>query len=375
MSKLIQTPTAPGAKRSRAQTTFERLIREIHQWRERLQQWQQHEVRFRQRVAEELEPEQQRYCEKCREMAFLIDRLLTDPPPGRPLGKQQRAKLAGLLQNLAQSVLAEAPDDAELIALFDRYSEVSHQTLVAEDMAQVRGILAELGIELNEEGFGADKPMDLDTLLKRTAEQMFAQQQQFEQDAQQREAEAAARRQAGRSAAARKRAAAAEARKAQAEQEVSQSVREVYRKLASRLHPDRETDPAERERKTALMQRVNQAYEARDLLTLLTLQIEIEQISTDDIASLSEQRIKHYNQVLTEQRDELQAEVMQFVMRFGDMVRPDLPLHASVITPQLMEAELGAQIRDLRVKIATLDEDLTHFHDRRYLGLWLKRFF
>ena len=50
---------------------------------------------------------------------------------------------------------------------------------------------------------------------------------------------------------------------------MSQSIREVYRKLAGALHPDRESDPQERERKTALMQRVNQAYAKNNLLQLL----------------------------------------------------------------------------------------------------------
>ena len=45
--------------------------------------------------------------------------------------------------------------------------------------------------------------------------------------------------------------------------ETSLSIREVYRKLVSALHPDREPDPQERARKTALMQRVNQAYGSR----------------------------------------------------------------------------------------------------------------
>jgi hypothetical protein len=42
----------------------------------------------------------------------------------------------------------------------------------------------------------------------------------------------------------------------------TQAVREVFRKLVSELHPDRETDPAEHARDTELMQRVNQAYKA-----------------------------------------------------------------------------------------------------------------
>ncbi len=42
------------------------------------------------------------------------------------------------------------------------------------------------------------------------------------------------------------------------EQQTSQSIRELYRKLVSALHLDREPDPQERERKTLLMQRINQ---------------------------------------------------------------------------------------------------------------------
>ena len=56
------------------------------------------------------------------------------------------------------------------------------------------------------------------------------------------------------------------------------AVREIFRKLASALHPDRETDPGERARKTALMQRANVAYAANDLLGLLELQFEVDQI-------------------------------------------------------------------------------------------------
>ncbi len=49
------------------------------------------------------------------------------------------------------------------------------------------------------------------------------------------------------------------------------SLRELYRRVASALHPDREADPAARERKTALMQQANRAYAAQDLLGLLEL--------------------------------------------------------------------------------------------------------
>jgi hypothetical protein len=84
--------------------------------------------------------------------------------------------------------------------------------------------------------------------------------------------------------------------------EPSQSVRDIYRKLASVLHPDRETDPTERERKTALIQRANQAYGRNDLLELLTLQIETEQIDAGALADIPEARLRHYNDVLQPHR-------------------------------------------------------------------------
>jgi hypothetical protein len=122
--------------------------------------------------------------------------------------------------------------------------------------------------------------------------------------------------------AARPRKPSARERKAQeAAAQATQSVREIYRKLASHLHPDRENDPAERERKTALMQRVNQAYADNKLLDLLQLQLEIEQIDPAHIAGLSEERLKHYNRVLAEQLNELQQEVQEveghFLMQYG----------------------------------------------------------
>ena len=68
------------------------------------------------------------------------------------------------------------------------------------------------------------------------------------------------------------------ARKARADQappavqaDADALLRRLYRQLASALHPDREPDPAQRQRKTALMSEANAAYEKRDWLGLLAL--------------------------------------------------------------------------------------------------------
>nr|WP_297355217.1 hypothetical protein [uncultured Caldimonas sp.] len=105
------------------------------------------------------------------------------------------------------------------------------------------------------------------------------------------------------------------------------------------------------------MQRVNQAYEAQDLLTLLELQLQIEQIDESHIANAGEQRLKHYNKVLGEQLAELKAEAqhieMGFCMEFG--LEPGWGLNPRKLgqvleqTSRQWRAELSAQQRELRM--------------------------
>lgn len=52
-------------------------------------------------------------------------------------------------------------------------------------------------------------------------------------------------------------------------------LRRLFRQLASALHPDREPDPAQRERKTALMAEANRAHAEGDLPALLRLQQQV----------------------------------------------------------------------------------------------------
>ncbi|MDF2411955.1 MULTISPECIES: J domain-containing protein [unclassified Aeromonas] len=51
----------------------------------------------------------------------------------------------------------------------------------------------------------------------------------------------------------------------------SSTLKQLYRKLAMALHPDREQDPAQRDAKTRIMGELSLAWEQRDLFTLLQL--------------------------------------------------------------------------------------------------------
>lgn len=109
-----------------------------------------------------------------------------------------------------------------------------------------------------------------------------------------------------------------EARQEEERKQLSQSLKDIYRKLASSLHPDREPDAAERTRKTALMQQANEAYEQRNLLQLLELQLQVDHIDAAHLASLSEQRLKRYNVLLKEQVQAMNTALDEFVFEFLD---------------------------------------------------------
>jgi len=157
----------------------------------------------------------------------------------------------------------------------------------------------------------------------------------------------------------------------QEEQNISQSIREVYRKLTSALHPDRESDPAERERKTGIMQQVNAAYAKKDLLRLLELQLQAEQIDQSHLNNITEDRLKSFNKILKGQLAELQLEIQQLQSPFIHQMNlsPD-----SVITPKVVLLRLRYDIREITANITTLKNELKIFQTPAILKAWLKNY-
>lgn len=101
----------------------------------------------------------------------------------------------------------------------------------------------------------------------------------------------------------------------QTQQDADSAIRAIFRQLASALHPDREPDPAERERKTELMTQANTAYERRDLNALLRLQMQVAQIDEQSIAKLTDEKLAAMSTVLKEQVAALEQGLAEAEMR------------------------------------------------------------
>lgn len=102
-------------------------------------------------------------------------------------------------------------------------------------------------------------------------------------------------------------------KQAQAEKLVNQSLKTVYLKIASIIHPDREPDESKKAEKTELLQRANEAYEQEDLFFLLKLQLEVEQSKQGSNKGLSNEQVKFYQQALEAQSQSLKKQIQELI--------------------------------------------------------------
>jgi len=311
---------------------FNSLTQQIAQSRRKLLAWKDNVLSFRQIYTETIVPLQVEAGRETRTWLFKLDALLAT---GK-WSKAERTTANQIVAEAASQLLVAHANDEELKALFERHAGVDFETDRQNILKSVKDLTeAVTGVDL-----GDDKDLNTQEDFIRRMHKSFKAQIQAQ------EAEASARVQQGhRGAAAQKRAEQAQQRREQEAKLVSQSIREIYRKLASALHPDRESDAVRRNEKTAMMQRVNQAYAANDLLSLLELQLEIEQIDAKHIANASARQVKHYNRILAEQleelRDEIELEEVRFMLEFG--IDPGLKVNPARLGDLLKDMSYAAR--------------------------------
>lgn len=337
---------------SKEQKTFNSLIGQIEKRRKRLRAWETVTPTFQQRYVNDLLPLEQTLTALQIRMVHCLDRAYEQ----KELTKAERRKMAAMITALAGDLIN---DDDGLKAIYNKYSPTDYDSESAAELDGMKSVLeAMLGVDLGDD-LDMSSPEDL---LQRTQAHIEQKQADAATEAAAREARRATRKKSPKQH-------AAEARAHEEQAQISLSIREVYRKLARVLHPDREADPQERDRKTRLMQRVNEAYTKNNLLQLLELQLELEHIDQHSINSISEDRLKHYNRILKEQVRELDQEIVhvESAFRYAYGIDPFEP-----VSPDTVLRNLAVDLKELRLNIRTLEQDLVAFEDIKNLKRALK---
>lgn len=273
-------------------------------------------------------------------------------------GRLQRKGLSAKYKHMARDILcglaaalAMAGDEA-MQQLHDAHSDETLEEQEQSALSDMQALMEEMqGQPLGDEA-GFDS---LDELLQASIKKMFEQNQ----------AQAQAK-------AARKKQGKKTARQLQDEQQAQDAdgaLRTIYRQLVSALHPDRESDPQERNRKTALMKTVNAAYEQRDLMALLQLQLQAELVDGEKVATLARNKVLALTRLLKDRSEVLTRELReierQTASEFG------LPSHAPLSASSLHRA-LIEQVQHLQADVVMMTRDLARVSDDTEFKRWLK---
>ncbi|WAH65908.1 J domain-containing protein [Xanthomonas hortorum] len=327
-------PLSPARKR------FDRLLRDLERHRNELQAWQTALTRWRERYHTELQP----LLDHRRAADVALVEELDRAHATVKLGKADREFLSELLCDIA-GPLIEAGHEA-LRPIYDRHSVMGYDQEVSESDALMKQILGQAyGLDADELD-GIDSPEELFERVSERLEQEHAQQQQ-------------------RNAQRRKRA----EKKAVAGNAEPPPLRELYRKLAGNLHPDRAKDPDDHASRTILMQRLNAAYKAGDLLGLLELQAEIGLLDAQGMDAMSAARLQDYNRELDRQCKELQQQVQEQSENFCAEYALDLP---SRLKPERLGKLMAQLKRDVEDDLMEARQGLRELADPQSLKRWLK---
>jgi hypothetical protein len=287
-----------------------------------------------------------------RQMAVWLDARLKR----KGLSAKQKAIATDILCHLAATV-ADTGDEA-MRKLYEAHSDTSLEDDEKAMAAGMKMFMEDmLGVYVGDDDTSFDS---LDDLLRASTAKM--------QEKAQAEAAARAARQSKR-----KKSAAqikAEAQASAQKEDATGALRTIYRQLVSALHPDRETDHAEQLRKTALMKEANTAYEKRDLLGLLQLQLRAELVDASQMASMAKDKLAALTALLKDRVAVLSAELVDVEMQLvGEFELPMyMPLNATSLRQYLAERE-----QDLTEEIAMMKQDLVLVQDDARFKRWLKQ--
>jgi hypothetical protein len=340
-----------GAKLSAAQQRFNRLLAKIDKLEGQVTEMQAMADAFRPLYQSTLAPLRAQQNALMRQMALHLDERLQR----KGLTPAQKRDGLDILCSLCQTLALQG--DAEMAALHDQRSPRTLRQMEEDQAAMMRAMMEDaLGQPLDMDA--QDDSLDpLEAVMRASHERLH---EAMQAEAAQHEAAQARK---------KKNPTPAQRKAGQQQEDADTVLRQVYRQLASALHPDRERDPAEHQRKTALMSQANAAYAKQDLMALLHLQLRIAQADTQALLQQPEERIAAMTLLLKQQAAELESELLarrQHLQQEFELAFYQPP------TTAMLRRELELQAQDLKQALAQMEEDMALVQDEAGFKRWLK---
>jgi hypothetical protein len=282
--------------------------------------------------------------------------------PSTPLSKTQRSTLRDVVCSLAIELLEQGVTGME--ALHDRYSA---QTLAQKRQEEADTLREGLDQLMGHFG-GGEMDLDLDAHQDDPQAMLQAAMEQLRARAAAEAAQHQARTAARKAKKAQRAPTAQQQRAEQALKDADTSLRQIYRQLASALHPDREPDPQERLRKNTLMSEANAAYERKDLVALLRLQLQAELVDPDHLERVSQERLTQLTLLLKQQAADLERNRQMAQQRWTAAL--ELPWGAP-LQASFLRQRLQAEVLTWETEVRGVLDDVAMTSEVATLKPWL----
>ena len=347
---VVPVPASAAPASSAAARAYRLQLTRITKLKNQLAELEEWAQSHRVALHETVHPLKQEHRQQLRAMVLLIDARLA----GKSLTAPQRQAAAEILCGLAATLARQG--DEQMAKLHDRHSP---HTLAEDDQHHAQTLRAELEDALGE---------SLDDLPPgATAEQIMAA-GMARLHAQAAEKEQVKREKAERRQAKKKAPPAPSAAKIQV-QDADALLRTLFRQLASALHPDRERDPQERLRKTALMGQANAAYARKDLVALMALQAEAALADPLHAPQMAEDKLASMVVLLKGQVADLERERAG---RQDALMREFQVPQGLGVTPRTLQMVILEQVDELEMALDAMQRDYEQAQGDAGFKRWLK---
>ncbi len=357
-TSILTITAAPGIKLTTQQKTFKKLVSQIDATEQQLQTLAALMTQYQPIFEAKLAPIRAECDTLNIEMIYFLD---------AEVGKKgwsanQSETMREIICHIAASYF-DSENGIKMEAMFDKHSDISAENLRAADLAKKKQHLSQiLGVDAADQHGQA-----------RTTEQLLEDAFKTFEDEAEREHAAMLAREAAESTKKRKQTnkSSSQFKFEQQALDTKSLVKDIYRKLTSAIHPDREPDEAERLRKTALMSEVNQAYESGNLLKLLQLQQALCKLDQNVISQLADEKLTLINRQLAMQLIDLQMErnILDGNVRDSFELEP-----FGIISEKMLNKVLKAEAGYFRDLLLTMRQDLSVIrHGGAPFKRWLKQ--
>jgi flagellar biosynthesis GTPase FlhF len=361
----LQVVAASGAVLSPEMKAFNRALARIDKLKTQLTELDALGQQYRGRLAQVLDPLRAQVRAQQREMVLFLDQRLTPAPTGpshKALSKTQQETARTILCALSAGLAGDGHTDME--AIHDRHSTTSLHDLAQADRRHAKVMLDDLMSEMRREWGGvASEPLadDGDASPEAMLAQAMQALERLQQEHEAHRAERAAERAAKRQAKAQTQPASPQAQALTQQAQAEQTLKNLFRQIASRLHPDREPDEAQRQRKTALMSEANAAYQRQDWVALMQIQLQAELVDPDHASRLSAQRLSELTLLLKQQAAALDRERQVKQAQWVQLLELPwgMPLNATTLHTVLeqMRVELEEEVAGQAVDLADIQTE------------------